>query len=92
VDDSKLQPIRDYLQRELPSCKISEKHNPGSGTKTFVISAGTHSICIKVEKSFIEYKSIDQIKDMLNRMNIMCLFKQHPDINIFVISSAPNRM
>ena len=92
MDDSKLQPIRDYLHQELPGFRISEKYYPGSETQTFVISANNQSTYLKFQKSFIEYKNIHQIEDMLNKMDIVFLFKQHPDVDIFFISCETNRM
>ena len=92
MDDRKLQPIRDYLQRELPDYLISEKPSPGSETQTFVISADTHSTNLMIQKSFIDHQNVHQIVDMLNRMNILFLFKEYPDINTFFVSCEANRI
>jgi hypothetical protein len=92
VDDSKLHLVREYLQRELPDYLISEKRDPDPEIQAFVISTPSHSIQLKVRKCFVERENSRHLVDMLNKMDIAYLFKQHPDIDTFVISCAPDRL
>ena len=92
VDDSKLHLVREYLQRELPNYTISEKCDPDPETLAFVISTYSHSIQLKIRKCFVEHKNSRHLVDMLNKLDIAYQFKQHPDIEAFVISCASDRL
>jgi hypothetical protein len=91
VSGSKLHLVREYLQRELPNYTISEKCNPDPESQVFVISTHSHSTLLKIRKCFYEHKNSRQLVDMLNKLDIAYQFKQHPDIDAFVISCAPDR-
>lgn len=90
VDDSKLHLVRGYLQRELPKYTISEKCDPDPETLAFVISTHSHSTLLKIRKCFDEHKNSRQLVDMLDKLDIAYQFKQHPDIDAFVISCSPD--
>jgi hypothetical protein len=92
LDDSKLHLVREYLQRELPKYTILEKCDPDTETLAFVISTRSHSTLLKIRKCFVEHKNSRHLVDMLNKLDIAYQFKQHPDIDAFVISCAPDRL
>jgi hypothetical protein len=92
VDDRKLHLVRGYLQRKLPNYTISEKCDPDPETLAFVISTHSHSTLLKIRKCFVEHKNSRHLVDMLNKLDIAYQFKQHPDIDAFVIYCAPDRL
>jgi hypothetical protein len=92
VDDRKLHLVRGYLQRKLPNYTISEKCDPDPETLAFMISTHSHSTQLKIRKCFVEHKNSRHLVDMLDKLDIAYQFKQHSDINAFIISCAPDRL
>jgi hypothetical protein len=92
VTDSEPHLVREYLQRELSDYTISEKCVTDPGTLAFVISSPSHSTLLMIRTSVVEDENSRQLVDMLSRMDIAFQFRQHPDIDAFVVSCSPNRL
>ena len=86
ASDSKPSLVREFLCSQLPDFMVTEMCDPDPETLAFVISTPSHSTLLKIRKRFIEHENSRKLLDMLNKMDIPHLLKQHPDIDAFVIS------
>jgi hypothetical protein len=88
----KLRRVREFLQRELPDYMVSETYDSDPETLAFIISTPSHSTLLKIRKYSSKDKNPRHWIDMLDRINIAYQFRQHPDVEAFVISCAPDRL
>ena len=86
--DSKRRLVREFLYRQLPECMVSDTCDPDPQTLAFEISTSSHSSLLKIRTCFVKDKNSRFLIDMLDQINIAYLIKQHPDIDVIVISYA----
>jgi hypothetical protein len=89
MNESNLNVVRDYFHEKLPGRGITEKHDFDSGTQTFNIARDTGSLLVKVNQNFIDDNDANEIRNMLNRWDIVDILKQHPEVGLLVISKDP---
>jgi hypothetical protein len=88
MNESNLNVVRDYFHERLPRLEVTEKHDLDSGTQTFNIARDTGSLTVKVNQNFIDNNDANEIRNMLNKWDIVDLLKQHPEVGLLVISKG----
>jgi hypothetical protein len=86
--DSRRSLVREFLYKQLPECMVSETCDSDPQTLAFEISTSSHSTLLKIRTCFVKDQNSRFLIDMLDQINIAYLIKQHPDINVFVITYA----
>ena len=86
--DSKRRLVREFLYRQLPECMVSETCDSDPQTLAFEISTPSHSTLLKIRTYYVKEQNLRDLIYMLDQINIAYLIKQHPDIDVFVISCA----
>jgi hypothetical protein len=89
MDESKLDVVRDYFHKKFPGRGITEKHDFDLGAQTFMIARDTGSLLVKIRQNLIENNDTNQIREMLDKWDIVDILKQHPEVEMLVISGGP---
>ena len=89
MNESNLNVVRDYFHEKLPERWITEKHDFDSGSQTFKIARDTGFLLVRVKQSFIDDNDTNEIRNMLNKWDIVNLLKQQPEVELVVISAGP---
>ena len=88
MDECKLNIVKDYFHRKFPGQGITERQDFDLGVQTFRIARDTGALLVKVEKNFIDDNDTNQIRNMLDQLDIVDVLKQHPEVGLLVISKG----
>ena len=86
ASDSRRSLVREFLHRQLPEFRVSETCDSDPQTLAFEISTPSHSTLLKIRTYYVKEQNLRYLIYMLDQINIAYLFKQHPDIDVLVIS------
>ena len=88
MNESKLDVVRDYFHKSFPGRKITEKHDFDLGVQIFMIARDSGSLLVKIRQNLIDNNDTKQIRDMLDKWDIVDILKQHPEVEMLVISGG----
>ena len=88
MNESKLDVVRDYFHKSFPGRKITEKHDFDLGVQIFMIARDSGSLLVKIRQNLIDNNDTNQIRDMLDKWDIVDILKQHPEVEMLVISGG----